>query len=354
MNTRTHFAGGIFALACPFLLQTVYATTYGYIDLNPIGYASSIADGIDGDNIVGSVFIAGEQHAFLWNLDTSAQIDLNPSSSTSFAWGISGENVVGVVNSSTAALWNGSAANYTNLNSSSLKDSGAYAIFGTQIAGEGLIGYQQHALLWNVGAGTYIDLNPAGVLSSQAVSLNASHQVGIIQIDMVTTSPDHAVEWSGTSSYLDLNPTGYTASQALGISADDTQIVGNASSAGAEHAYLWDTVTNTGIDLDPGGYVITNAWATNGTIQIGAAGVSDLTSHAAVWEGSAATFYDLNTIIPGATSSAAYGVNAAGDIVGSAVINGESHAVMWYPLPEPAVACSMILLMPWFLRARKK
>ena len=60
---------------------------------------------------------------------------------------------------------------------------------------------------------------------------------------------------------------------------------------------------------------------------------------------------DLNTLLPtgsGWELAGAYGINDLGQIVGSGSINGQGHAFLMTPVPEPAtillVGCGSLIL----------
>jgi hypothetical protein len=94
------------------------------------------------------------------------------------------------------------------------------------------------------------------------------------------------------------------------------------------------------VDLNPTGFVDSVAYATNGSDQVGYGDVNgkgtDL--QALLWTGSAGSFINLQSLLPSNitwVSSAAYSINAAGDIFGLAfsLVSGvdRGYAVEWTP-----------------------
>ena len=68
------------------------------MDLNPSGYAGSVAIGVLGDNIVGTAALTGnnDQHATLWTGSSHSPADLHPAGfADSAAFGISADSQVG-------------------------------------------------------------------------------------------------------------------------------------------------------------------------------------------------------------------------------------------------------------------
>jgi hypothetical protein len=76
-------------------------------------------------------------------------------------------------------------------------------------------------------------------------------------------------------------------------------------------------------------------------------------THAALWSGSADSVLDLHALLPAGQflNSYANGIDAAGNIVGSAFDNDlKSHAILWRVVPEPsgvstAAACAALALL---------
>ena len=275
-----------------------------------VGTAYGVGDGQQ----VGVTF----NHAALWSGTPESFVDLNPIGwNTSVANGVGGGQQVGTANRQQVCgekkggcgsgtytvmqpfLWNGSAASAVNLTPFDLGYGGgqAYGTDGVQQVGVGRqsLGFgaysQPFAVLWSGTPDSAVSLNPANSTESSALAVANGQQVGYIY------SFQHAALWTGTAAtVVDLHPTGYTSSQAL--ATNDVQQAGF-------------------------GWVNTPAQVTR--------------RHALVWTGSAASVVDLNQFMPlGFTDAAATGIDAAGNVVGWAVkgsSNGTAatHAVMWGP-----------------------
>jgi hypothetical protein len=99
--------------------------------------------------------------------------------------------------------------------------------------------------------------------------------------------------------------------------------------------------------LNPDGWVLSKAFGTNGTQQVGAGFITEEAGQlvptgnyqALLWSGTAASYVNLEPLLPVTdtwVSSEAYGINAAGDVFGYAVdTNGNYFAVEWSSVPEP-------------------
>ena len=100
------------------------------------------------------------------------------------------------------------------------------------------------------------------------------------------------------------------------------------------HALLWTGSAASCVDLTPFAGWTAEAWATNGSQQVGTGGpLGTYEAHALVWSGSAGSCIDLNAFLPpGFIGSVARGIDEEGRIVGRAFLEGGAyHAVMWVP-----------------------
>ena len=333
----------VFAAAMVLTAGMAHAVTYLAVDLNPSGFTRSTAFAISGTQQVGSGRDAGNQwHALLWSGTAQSVVDLNPSGfNYSEALGVSGTQQVGDGLSPSygdtrhALLWSGTAASAVDLTPSGFNASSAVAISGTQQVGDGYgpaTGSYDHALLWSGTAASAVDLNPSGFTLhcdwTLALGTNGTQQVGYGQ---VTDGYVNALLWSGTAaSAVDLNPSGFTSLTAKAISG--TQQVGSAGN----HAFLWSGTAASAVDLNPSGFTSSSADGTNGTQQVGCGTAPGGQQDPLVWSGTAQSAVDLSQFLPsGLTSSNAVGIDAQGDIVGSANdASGHTHAIIWEPVPE--------------------
>ena len=99
------------------------------------------------------------------------------------------------------------------------------------------------------------------------------------------------------------------------------------------HALLWHGTAASMIDLQPSGFTDSCARAAHGNVQVGYGHVSGAL-HALLWKGGANTAVDLQQYLPNTfTSSEAYAIDTAGDILGSAYSTSTAswHAVVWVP-----------------------
>jgi hypothetical protein len=188
----------------------------------------------------------------------------------------------------------------------------------------------EHALLWEGTADSAIDLHPAGFTFSRAYATDGQYQVGF----GTTGFHSHALLWNGTaSSMVDLQPVSFTDSAAFGIGGG--QQVGYLSFGplSEQHAALWSGTADSAVDLRPSDSKTAYAFATNGRIQVGQTQSlpPDLFIHARLWRGTADSAVDLHDLLPtGFDNSAAYSIDAAGNIYGLAYEpDGTAHAIEW-------------------------
>ena len=94
----------------------------------------------------------------------------------------------------------------------------------------------------------------------------------------------------------------------------------------------------TFIDLAPGGFTSSQASGISGSQQAGY-GVTNGLYHALLWSGTAASVVDLQSFLStNYFDSVAYGIDANGNIVGSAynLSTGQDDAILWVVVPEPS------------------
>jgi len=164
-----------------------------------------------------------------------------------------------------------------------------------------------------VATPTITDLGGLGGATSIAYGVNASgHVVGSADI---ASGPPHAFLYDGSTLH-DLGTLGGGTndfSSALGVN-DSDQVVGLSSISGIHgprHPFLYDGGTLHDLGLPPGSSNLIEATGINDSGQI--AGF-DVFSHAFLHD--SAGFHDLGTL--GGIHSAAFGINASGQVVGGA------------------------------------
>jgi hypothetical protein len=284
--------------------------------------------------VLAAGLIATPAHA----LNYTVTILQPPGYSISTAWGTGGTSQAGFAWDSRgrehAALWNGSAATFVDLNPSSFETSTAYGVSGSYQVGAGysFAFPNLHALLWNGTPESAVDLHPAGMELSRALAVSGATQVGYAQLPI--TGPDqyvHALMWNGTAaSVVDLHPAGFYDSEALGVSGTTQVGFGDPLPLlfDRAHALLWNSTPESAVDLNPAGFDRSYATAVSGTNQVGYGSNFDISDHALLWHGTAASVIDLNP--SGFGNSRAYGASTTQQVgYGYVDPNGPTHAIVW-------------------------
>ena len=313
---------------------------YGTIDLNCSVCTSAGASGIGDGEQVGWARISGTYHQVLWRGTASTMVDLGSLVETGAVVATSGGIQVGwfgTDNYDHALKWAGSASSVVDIHPGGMfLESKAFGIAGDQIIGYGLTPTDLHALLWTSRG--VVDLNPAGFVGSSGTATDGTQQVGygaptgLIGLE-VPINGNHALLWSGTAeSFVDLHPVGrYDTTSANGVGG--RQQVGWGGAFGSEHALLWTGSPESVVDLHPSGFTRTAARAVAAGKQVGWGITVDGSTHALFWNGTAKSVVDLHVFLPpGFTGSGASGIDASGNIIGSATdAKGVGHAIVWVP-----------------------
>jgi hypothetical protein len=237
-----------------------------------------------------------------------------------------------------AVTWQGSAISAVDLNPTGMYESVVNGIWGVQEVGwaSTALFASPHAQLWKGASPAAIDLNPAGFSGSEAVGVQAGYQVGYGSAPNYAT---HALMWKGSAaSVVDLHPTKFNAYQSYAYAIDATlQIQAGVvdlgvSGASLYHACLWKGTPGSAIDLNPAGFINSQAVATAGGFEAGFGTTSAWRVHALVWQGSPTKALDLQTFLPSTyVSSEALGVDSDGSIVGYASDGRNHYPVIWRP-----------------------
>lgn len=234
-------------------------------------------------------------------------------------------NQIGTVNDGirdNAAIWNGSAASWVNLNPFGAASSLGYGVHGSTQVGVATFAGQRRAGLWHGTAQSWTSLHPAAFYSSEARAVHGARQVGVVYLDEVVS---HASLWSGTAqSWIDLHPsTGADRSFAFGIY--ENQQVGSVVSENFGHASLWSGSAESRIDLNPPGAVSSVASAIHEDLQAGRATIDGL-RRAGIWRGTSGSWVSIGP--DGATDSQADGV-FDGYQVGVSWFGNTPRASLW-------------------------
>ncbi|RMF71630.1 MAG: hypothetical protein D6744_17695, partial [Planctomycetota bacterium] len=147
--------------------------------------------------------------------------------------------------------------------------------------------YESKAHLWT-SPNSGFSLHYSQASDTGAYAVDGAYQYGYSYVQFGST---RATRWSGSSaSHVDIHPGGYTSSAVYG--AGDGQAVGIADS----HAGLW--VGDAFVDLHPSGADGSSAVAAHEGIQAGSVTITGVGTSAALWRGTADSYYDLGATIP--------------------------------------------------------
>jgi probable HAF family extracellular repeat protein len=173
--------------------------------------------------------------------------------------------------------------------------------------------------------------------------------------DPLLSVRDHAFLWeNGTLKDLGTLP-GDTHSEAYALN-EKGQVVGTSETAlGPTRAFLYDTDgTIKPLGNLPGGTSSFAAGINDAGVTVGDAFIDPDNTHAFVWMNG--TMYDLNVFIDDPNSpwelTSAGAVNNGGVIVGVGTINGEEHAFVATPIPEPLTILPAIAVVALIKRRR--
>jgi len=185
--------------------------------------------------------------------------------------------------------------------------------------------YEPHAMLWSGSSG--IDLNPNGYTKSSALATDGVQQVGYGLLGPgMGTGLSQPLLWNGSadSAVNLIAGTSWDMGRASGVS--NGQQVGYAASLGGSfHAMLWAGNASSGVDLNPAGFISSQATAITNGFVAGQATDTTQNTHAVVWTlaNGNVTSLDLDNYIPSSyggpnitMNAYATGVDSHGDVGG--------------------------------------
>jgi hypothetical protein len=336
----------LFVFASSARAAITYADLYtintpaGYTEVRPEGSPATA-----GGKTIGYAYgtATGQQnHAALWN-GSSTLIDLHPSGFTySVASSTDGTQHVGNGYGAAtgqvhhAVLWTGNtAASAVDLHpTTGYAQSAALGVGGGFQVGEAVAtGANYHAVMWN-GTKAVVDLHPAHFTRSAALGVAGGKQVGYAN-GPTTGGNDHALLWSGSAaSVVDLHPaSGFSATHAYDV--DGGQQVGSGTVGGTFQALLWNG-SNAAINLHPdSSFVRSAALSVDDGRQVGYGFRADFMPRALLWDDTAASVVDLQSLLPATFRYLyAYSIND-GVVYGVAYdTSNVPHAMTW-AIPEP-------------------
>jgi probable HAF family extracellular repeat protein len=228
---------------------------------------------------------------------------------------------------------------YQNSSMLTLNYQAGFSSWGMAINNSGMIvgagttaGGQTVATYWQGGTAHQIGL--LGGSFSSAYGVNNSGEVA--GTSTVPNGAMAAFTWTSGSTMHNLGTLGGVNSWGDAINNSGLVAGTSQTAQGYTHAFLWNG--STMVDLGTLGGA--NSYAT-GINDAGEVVGYSLTSsgqwHAFVYEGGA--MYDLNSLLPvgsGWSISMAYGIDAAGDIIGEGTNNGTQYALELVDPPSPS------------------
>ena len=357
-----HWAASLLLLALPALPQQ-----YNSNDVTP---PNSLTGKLNAAATGKQVGVDGNNHAILETGNAANAVDLHPSAAYYSSMAISTDDVdqCGYVQlgGPRASKWSGSAASFFDLHAATgMTWSYCLGTHGGQQVGFGerpvYATTFQYAFVWNAGVAT--NLHPLGYSYSKALGVKSGQQVGYASSipypygeTLSYHLGSHAILWAGTAaSFVDLNPAGFLASEAL--ATNGTQQAGWAY-ATTQHAALWSGSAAGFVDLHPVAYNDSRITALTATQQVGDGWVGPMGApgsvrHALVWTGTPESVVDLNQFLPaGYTHAVATGIDAMGNVVGYAyntpvsglVVPPDAIAVVFAPGAAAASAVASLTL----------
>jgi probable HAF family extracellular repeat protein len=310
----------------PIDLGTIEGFTYG---LSSEAHAINSSGGIAGWGEPRGLYGMFGVHAILWR--DGAPIDLGALGGTlSRAWGINDDGVV-VGSATTTGDYSRHAFVWRDGVMTDLGLGGSDA-FGIDPTGR-IVGKSDaftgafHAYLWDQGAVT--DLGTLGGNTSVAYAISPS---GVIVGSSVTAAgAEHAFRWR-KGVLADLGTLGGTKSVAHAVNPAGDVVGSSTTVTGEEHAVLWPKRGGI-VDLGTLGRASSVAMGINPSGQIVGYFTGFRSSGAFIWQhGVMSELPGVLHAMDGMTGEGvphAYGINAAGEVVGDGLTDYRPHAALW-------------------------
>ncbi len=205
----------------------------------------------------------------------------------------------------------------------------ANGINGGRIAMIGYSSTSSTAAVWTISSSSSAALPVGtGISLAEALAIDGNTVAG--QAYSTSAHFYHAYVWNLSSgTFLDLNPSGYDQSTANGTS--NGAFAGNGTTGGTSQALYWPTAQSTPTNLTPSIASDSTALAISNGVEVGSATIAASGRfHAMAWNGTAASYVNLQTPLPPAlTDSVAADVSGT-QVVGTAYdAGGIAHAILW-------------------------
>ncbi len=322
--------------------SSLSAQTFEVIYLHPAGAANSQLFSTTGTQQGGAATVGGVSSAGIWSGTAASFTNLHPGGpfTSSLITQTDGSQQGGILSTGgqqRGGLWSGTAGSFVDLTPIGADSAVVNAVAGGQQFGSARVGGVQGAGFWSGTAATFSSLAPVGSFDSIIYAAIPGRQGGAVDFD---GSSFHAVAWTGTpGSVVDLHPPGvndsYVYAMAPGIEA------GVVLTGSGQRAALWRGTAASYVDLHPDGIAHSGVFGAAGQHQVGF--VSDCgVSRATIWAGTKASAVDLQQFLPADyISSNARGVWTDGTtilVAGSAFNNtlARNEAVLWRAVLTPA------------------
>ncbi len=334
------------------------AATWAVTSLQPSSGRASSAFGVSGNTVVGYFeSYDGVAHASMWR--GASDFRELPGPAGAWAYGVSGESIVGVLGMN-AVAWVGASNDYVLLNPSDSRWSFGLATYGARQAGS----YyspptgSSHAAIWSGTAATLLDLHPAGYTDSTIRAMDASGEAGDLYLEAYGSC--RAALWHGTAeSAVDLHPAGAYASSAQAISNGKQGGYVQFERDGTYYPAVWSGTAESFVNFSAPG-APTDAgiiYGMDGNVQVGGARFLDGSGGATIWFGTPDSAFNLASLLSSdytRSEARAVDIDEFGTIrvVGYAynenyyLPNGtyypRNEAMMWVLVPEPSPLAALV------------